>query len=143
MPPVHKLHKHLHRRIIIQILIIAVAAIFLLVAVAHDAVIDDIGLGMVALGLAIGLIVGFLSGRMFNLKWHPDTEKVIMTMDAMSFVVIGLYIAFRIFGTQLLGDYLHGEALTAFTFALLGGLLLGRLVSMARSIKKIFDEEGI
>ena len=126
-----------------QLVIFCLVSIGLLTAVSYDALQGEIGLALVALGLGVGLVVGYAVARIFKLGWHQDTQKVVMSLDRMSFVLIGLYVAFRIFGEQLLGNYIHGAALTAFSFALLSGILIGRLVSIWSGVSRILKEQGI
>lgn len=138
-----KLRSHVHARVLMQLAIFGLVSLGLLAAVSYDAVAGEIGLGLVALGLAIGLGVGYAVGRIFKLKWHEDTRKVVMSLDRMSFVLIGFYIIFRIFGQQLLGEYVHGAALTALTFAFLSGILVGRLIGVWSGVSRILREQGI
>jgi hypothetical protein len=138
-----KIHKHLHRRILTQLVIIATVALILFVMVGFDALSGAIGFLPVTIAAAIGIAVGYLAGRMFLVIWHEDTKKIIMRMDKTSFILIGLYIAFRIFSTQLLGGYFNGAALSAISFAALDGILVGRLLSLWRNIARILREQGI
>jgi hypothetical protein len=126
-----------------QLVIFGVVSLGLLAAVCYDAVVGEIGLGLIAIGLVVGLAAGYLVGKIFRLAWHEDTRKVIMSLDRMSFVLIGIYVLFRIFGTQLLGNYIHGATLSAFSFAFLAGILLGRLISVWRGVSRILDQQGI
>jgi hypothetical protein len=119
-----KLKTHVHSRVLIQLVLFALVSLGLLAAVFYEAATGQIGLGLAAAGLVVGLVVGYFVGKIFKLAWHQDTRKVIMSLDRMSFVLIGLYVVFRIFGEQLLGQYIQGTALSAFSFAFLGGLLL-------------------
>jgi hypothetical protein len=138
-----KLRVHVHNRVLVQLIIFALVSVALLISVAFDAMRGDIGLGLVVVGLGVGVIVGYFVGKIFRLAWHEDTRKVVMSLDKMSFVLIGLYIVFRIFGDQVLGHYLQGAALTALTFTFLSGLLFGRLFSIWRGVVRIFREQGI
>ncbi len=138
-----KLRTHVHKRVLVQLVIFSLVSLGLLVAVSYDAIAGQIGLGLVATGLVVGLVVGYFVGKIFKLKWHEDTRKVIMSLDRMGFVLIGLYIAFRIFGEQLLGHYVAGATLTALTFAFLAGLLFGRLISVWSGVSRILKEQGI
>lgn len=137
------LRTHVHSRVLIQLIIFALVSLGLLGAVFYDAFMGEVGVGFVALALVIGIAVGFLVAKIFKLAWHEDTRKVIMSLDRMSFVLIGVYVLFRIFGEQILGQYIHGAALTAVTFALLAGILLGRLVSIWKSVSRILREQGV
>ena len=138
-----KLKRHVHNRVLMQLVIFALVSAGLLVAVCYDAVIGEIALWLLAAALVAGVGVGYIVGKVFKLAWHADTRKVIMSLDKMSFVLIGVYVVFRIFGDQLLGEYLHGAALSAFSFAFLGGLLVGRLLSIWNSVSRILKEQGI
>jgi hypothetical protein len=137
------LRTHVHGRVLTQLAIIGVVGVGLLAAVAYDALAGQIGLGLVAIGLIVGLIIGFAIGRIFKLAWHEDTRQVIMNLDKMSFVLIGVYIAFRVFGDELLKHYIQGSALSALTFALLSGILLGRLFSVWGGVRRILKAQGI
>ena len=138
-----KFKRHVHGRVLTQLVIFALVSAGLLVAVSYDAIEGQIGLGLVAAGLIAGLGVGYLVARIFKLGWREDTQKVVMSLDRMSFVLIGVYIAFRIFGEQLLGEYVHGAALSALTFAFLAGILLGRFISIWNGVSRILTEQGI
>ena len=126
-----------------QLAIFGLVSLGLLVAVFYDAVMGQIGVGFVVGGLVVGVGVGYVVGKIFKLAWHEDTLKVVMSLDKMSFVLIGLYVAFRIFGEQLLGHYIQGNALTAVSFAFLSGLLFGRLISIWNGVSYILKQQGI
>jgi hypothetical protein len=138
-----KLTKHVHKRVLIQLVIFCLVSLGLLVAVSYDAIAGEIGLWLVAAGLIVGGVVGYLVSKIFKLSWHEDTSKVVMSIDKMGFVLIGVYVLFRIFGEQLLGEYIHGAALTALTFAFLCGILLGRFISIWGGVTRILKEQGI
>lgn len=138
-----KLKNYVHGRVLTQLVIFCLISVGLLAAVSYDAIEGEISLVLVALGLAIGLAVGYAVARIFKLGWHQDTQKVVMSLDRMSFILIGVYILFRIFGDQVLGHYIHGQALTAFSFALLSGILLGRLISIWSGVTRILKQQGI
>lgn len=65
-----------------------------------------------------------------TLKWHPSEEKVISQLDVIGTIVITLYIALEIGKTWIFGHWLQGPTLSAFTLALLGGMLGGRFLGM-------------
>lgn len=137
------LRRHVHARVLSQLAIIGVVSLGLFAAVIYDSLMGQIGAWLALAGFAVGLAIGFAVGRIFKLAWHEDTRKVIMNLDRMSFVLIAVYVAFRIFGNELLSQYLQGAALSALTFSLLSGILLGRLVSVWRGIGRILRAQGI
>jgi hypothetical protein len=134
---------HLHGRVLIQLVVFAVISVGLFAAVVYDVVSAEVGFLRAALIFLVGIGVGFAAGKIFKLVWHEETRKVIMSLDRMSFVLIAVYIAFRIFGEKLLGHYVQGPALQALTFALLAGILLGRFLSVWQGVRRILVEQGI
>jgi hypothetical protein len=137
-----QIHRQVHRRILIQLAILLIVAVGLFVTVVHDALVGEIGLVSVIVAAAIGIGVGYLAGRMFLLSWHEDTQKVIMRMDRTGFVLIALYVVFRMFSAQILGSYFSGVALSAISFAVLDGILVGRFLSIWRNILRILTEQS-
>ncbi len=93
-------------------------------------------------GFALGIILGFLAGRMFIIFWHPETEKVVSRLDKVGIVILVMYILLAAGRRWFLGHWLHGAELNAFGLAILTGLLLGRLLSMAIKIKNILIAEN-
>jgi hypothetical protein len=137
------LRTHVHSRVLTQLVIFVFVSLGLLGAVFYDSIAGGVGVGFVLLSLVAGVGVGLLVAKIFKLVWHEDTRKVIMSLDRMSFVLIGVYVVFRIFSDQLLGQYLHGAALSAISFAFLAGILIGRFVSIWQGVTRILKQQGI
>lgn len=95
------------------------------------------------LGIAIGLVAGFIVGKLYGIKWHEDTQKIITRMDKFGVVVIIVYIGFSMFRRQLFGQFIHDPALTAMTFASVGGVMTGRLLAITTNINKILKDQKI
>lgn len=93
-------------------------------------------------GFALGVMIGLLAGRMFVIFWQPETEKVVSRLDKIGVVILVLYIVLEVERKWAFGHWLHGAELNAFGLAILTGLLLGRLLSMAIKIKKILVAEN-
>lgn len=139
----HISRTHLHRRVLYQLIIFAIISVVMFILVGIDIFQGILSVTWALSSIILGGVVGILAGRMFAIKWHEDTQKVIIGIDKTGIFVIILYVAFRIYGRQILGEFLHGDTLTAFTFCMLGGIMLGRLFSMYQSIVKILKEQQI
>ncbi|HSW96597.1 MAG TPA: hypothetical protein VLF89_02095 [Candidatus Saccharimonadales bacterium] len=136
-------HTYIHSRLLFQLIIFGLISLIMMSIVGYDIMINNITFEIAFLGIGIGLLVGFAVGRMFAIKWHEDTEKVIIGMDKTSILIIIVYVVFRIFGNELLGQILHGNVLTAFTYCTIGGIMIGRFFSMTRSIRNILKKQKI
>lgn len=111
--------------------------------VIYDIATDKIHVLLALLGIGIGSIIGFVAGRMFNMKWHPEEKKVIGQLDTLGIIILVLYIAISIGRRWIFAHWLGGATLTAFTFCFAEGAILGRLLSMGRNIKRVLAEEGV
>ena len=133
--------KHIHKRLRIQLIIFAMVAIVMFGIVVFDIFTNALSFSLAFLGIIIGLILGFIVGRMYIIKWHEETEKVIVSMDRTSVFIIILYIAFRVFEKSLLSPYINPTMIGAFTFAILAGIMFGRFLSMRIKTKKVLKEQ--
>lgn len=140
----HKiLKKHLHSRIFTQLIIYAVITVVMFALVIIDALTNHLNLWWILLGTVIGIVLGFLAGRAFTLHWHEDSGKIIMNIDRTGFFIIILYVLIRTLMNSEAKQLFDGVELLAVTYSLLGGVMVGRIVSMARKIVAILRGQGI
>lgn len=93
--------------------------------------------------LIVGLAAGIAAGRIFTIKWHEDTQKVILALDKMSILLIVGYVVFRYISDQFLAHILHGQELTVITFTLLDGIMIGRFVGMGKGVIRVLKQQKI
>lgn len=132
--------KHVDRRLLIRLRLFAVIILLIASVVLYDVLVGQIAPGLAALGLGIGTAVGFVAGRMFKILWHDEAQKVVSRLDKIGVIILLLYIAVEVGRKAFFGHWLAGAQLNAFSLAFLGGALLGRLLVMARGIRKVLVE---
>jgi uncharacterized membrane protein len=91
---------------------------------------------LAGISILIGLGIGYILGRLVNVRWHETEEKVITQMDTVGAIAIGAYILLAISRNYLLGEFFTGTALTTITFAAVAGILLGRFLGVWFSIRR-------
>lgn len=128
---------HVDRKLLIRLRMFAVIIAVLLGIVLYNVITGALALSLAGLGLAIGLAVGFVAGRMFKIFWHPEAQKVVSRLDKIGAIFLVFYIIVEIGRKKFFGHWLAGAQLNAFSLAFLGGALLGRLLVMARGVKKV------
>jgi len=133
--------KHIHKRLQMQLLIFAMITIIMLGIVIFDIFTSSISVVFAFIGLIFGSIIGFILGRMYIIQWHEEEEKVIVSMDKMSFIIIVLYIMFRVFEKELFKPYISSTMLGAFTFSILAGMMFGRFLSMRIKTKNVLKQQ--
>lgn len=137
----HTARKHIHKRLLMQLSIFALVTVVMFGIVVFDILTSVLSLSLAIVGIGIGLIVGFILGRMYIIRWHEESEKVIVSMDKTSIIIIILYIAFRVFEKSLFSPYINSTMLGAFTFSVLAGIMFGRFFSMGTKTKKVLTEQ--
>ena len=112
-------------------------SIVLLVLIAYDVVVGDTS-WLVAFGaLLFGGVIGFIYGRFARVRWHETEEKIVMRYDALAIILIVAYVLFSYLRDWFLGRLLGGAALEAVTFAVLAGLLFGRVLGLHIAIMRV------
>jgi hypothetical protein len=139
----HPAKKHIDRKLIFRIRIFYVIGILLTGLMLYDVLENIIGIELSLGGFLMGLFLGFIATRMFIIHWHEERAKVVSRLDTIGIVIMLLYVAFSASRTWLFGHWIHGSVLTAFTYSILAGIMIGRIVGMRLKIKNILSEQFI
>ncbi|MES2623567.1 MAG: hypothetical protein V4576_04155 [Patescibacteria group bacterium] len=103
----------------------------------------NIGVTLATEGFLISTIVGLFLSRMFKIFWHEEKAKVVSRLDTVGVIMLIGYIIFEVSRNQILGHFLSGNKLAAFSLIVLTGLLLGRFLGTLIRIKEILASEGM
>ena len=102
-----------------------------------------IGFELALGGFLLGLFLGFIATRMFIIHWHDERAKVVSRFDTIGIFIMLLYVAFSVSRAWFFGHWIQGSVLTAFTYSILAGVMIGRIVGMRLKIKNILSEQFI
>ncbi len=137
MSPFHR--RQVDRKLRIRMAIFLLIALVLLGVVLRDVWLAILAAWVAAIALLAGLAIGYIMGRLVNIRWHEDEEKVVTRMDIAGGIAIGIYIVLALSRSWLLGHWFAGVALTAITFATAAGVLMGRFLGMRTNILRALD----
>ena len=145
MPKLKRKHfqKHVPNKILWQMRIFAIVFAVMLGVVLYDIFTGIIGVILALIGLAIGTGIGMVSSRMSHLSWDKDGQKVVSRFDTLGIIILVCYILISVFRNRLVGIFIHGPALGAFSFSLIAATMLGRVIGTRNSIYGILRDEGI
>jgi hypothetical protein len=87
--------------------------------------------------LLMGWALGLFAGRMFKISRHPETEKVISTMDRTWGIFLAIYIGIEVSRKWIFGHWIQWTELQVFTYIFLTGIFMGRLLTMITTIKAV------
>jgi len=139
----HPAKKHIDRKLIFRIRIFYLIGIILTGLMLYDVLEGIIGIELSLGGFLLGLFIGFLATRMFIIHWHDERAKVVSRFDTIGIIIMLFYVAFSVSRSWLFGHWIHGAVLTAFTYSILAGIMIGRIAGMRLKIKDILSEQFI
>lgn len=136
-------NKHINIKLIRRLKIFALMFVTMLGFLVYDIVQHGMNPMFITGGFILGIIVGALAGRIFNIHWNKESEKVVATLDTEGIVILVLYITFSIFRQNIFGTFVRRPVLAAFTFSFAAGAILGRLITMNAKIRNVLNNQGI
>jgi hypothetical protein len=139
----HPAKKHIDRKLIFRLWIFFGIVLVLTGLVLYDVIQGIIDIELAFGGFLLGLFLGYITSRIFIIHWHEDNAKVVSRLDAIGATILLIYMAISLSRTWIFEHWIHGSMLTAFTFSILAGIMLGRLLGMLLKIRTILLDRGI
>lgn len=135
--------KHIDVKLINRLRIFIIMYVALLAYMIYDISTHAFNPWLIIAAFIGGVIIGYLAGRMFDIRWHEETSKVVARLDKIGVIILILYIAFSVAREQIFSLWFQGAFLTAFSLTFGTGAILGRLLMMSKNIKKVLTEKGL
>jgi hypothetical protein len=124
-------------RLKLRLWLFLLIAVGMIIAIGYEIYEGEIGPFLAVLGVAIGVAAGYVFGRLWSVRWHPEKAKVVSELDLIGGIALAVYFALDYERDWIFGHFIHGPALGAFTLALLAGALFGRFLGMRISIVRV------
>ena len=125
------------RRLIVRLRIYIIVMILLLAVIIYEVVQGTFVIQLPIVGIIIGLFVGIIVSRMYNLSWDEETNNVIGEIDRIGAVILVVYLIFIFTKSYFLGYYVQGTYLFAIILGITAGTMLGRVLATSRGINQI------
>lgn len=134
-------HPNLRRRMRMFLAIGFVMSLLVVWDILHETVSIPIAL----ISVLVGLLLGWLTSRIFHLSWNGDLEKVVGKIDLLGGIVLALYIIFEVSRVFLFERFVHITVATgtAITFALVSSALIGRVLALRRRVFDLLKKEKV
>jgi hypothetical protein len=136
---IQDINEYAHSKIKIRLIIYIVIALAMYAITIYYIAKDEVGFTLPILGALIGLGGGYLTSRIFKIKWDKRGQQVISEYDFIGGAILGLYVIFEIYRDQIVGYFIQGPAVVAVSFAVLGGIMIGRILGISRKVNKIIQ----
>ncbi len=89
------------------------------------------------IALAIGLVVGIVVSRMYEISWNKEAEQVVSRMDIYGALFLIAYIAFEIASHYFIEQWLEGPLVLTVILSSVGGALVGRGFGMLKKMIEV------
>ena len=139
-PDPDNIHEHVHEPLLLRLWIYVVLSILILALLVYHALTDHLNITYPSLALLVGTIFGVAITRIYKISWDHNAEKVIYHLDLYGIVLLVLYILFELFRTSIVSYFVHGPSVALTSLALLGGLMIGRVLGIRGKISSILKE---
>lgn len=131
--------KRLRLRLRIYFLISSVLALILIFNIIRGELRWDFGL----IALLTGILIGMVTSRMFHISWDKNAKKVISRLDVYGIIILVLYILLEINRDKIVGYVTHDFEVGAIGFAVLAGIMFGRVMGTRGKIIKVLNDQRV
>lgn len=80
---------------------------------------------------------------MFHTSWNDDAKKIVSRLDMFGGGILILYILFEILREQIVGYFTHDVQVGTVGFAVLAGIMFGRVLGTRGKIIEILKEQNL
>ncbi len=135
----HRVHLSLKIRLIFYfVLSFAITGISIFHIVS-----DDADIFFPTIGFAVGLFVGTIASRILTITWDKGAKKVISRMDIVGATMLIVYTVFELYRSEIVAYFVSEHDIVSVSFALLAGIMYGRLLGIKGKIGEIFEKQKI
>jgi hypothetical protein len=125
------------RKLVMRLRIYLIVMITIFAVIVIEVVQGRIIIQWALVGILIGLLVGTIVTRMYNLSWDEESNTVVGKMDGIGIVILVGYLIWEFTKSYFLGYWVQGSILSAILLGITAGSMLARVVSNKRNIEQI------
>lgn len=133
----HQIKNNASKKLLVNLRILAVVYVILFIVMLYSAINSHAVLWQILLGLAIGVIAGVISSRMYKITWDENEAEVIGKIDIYGAVILILFILFEVNRNSIAMLFASGESFGSVGLTLITGALFGRIFGTSRKILSI------
>ena len=141
----HKKHikTHASRRLRLNLRILFAVYLVLLGVTLYQVIAAQAIFWQVILALAIGLVAGLISARMYKITWDRHEAEVVGRIDIYGIAVLVLFAIFELNRNVIAGTFVHGPSLGSIGFVMITSALFGRILGTSKKILRVLIDEKI
>ncbi|MDB5254120.1 MAG: hypothetical protein JWL80_186 [Parcubacteria group bacterium] len=90
--------------------------------------------------IAVGIWFGKFVAKAFHISWNEETEEVVTRWDKYGIIILVLSGILELFKEEIVSYFINGSAVIATSFALIAGIMYGRIVGLSDRAARIYGE---
>ncbi len=138
-----QIRPHLHRFLRLRLGIYLAVALSVGGFVVYNSFRNSIPGMFAAIGVGIGLCIGYIASRIHKISWNEQASKVIARMDIFGAVVLVLYVLFEVFRARIVGRFVADADVTVTSFSILAGIMYGRVLGIRGNVVRVLKEQDL
>lgn len=135
-------NKHVDKRLRFRVTLYYVIALVMIAVVLFDVAKGEVVFWLAGVGVIVGCVIGLFASRMFHISWNMQDSKIVSRFDKFGIIILILYGLFSFERRAVLGLFVHGQGLAAFSLSVVAGTMFGRAVGTGRAIRKLLVHHG-
>jgi len=133
------IRKYAHPRLQIRFLIYILISLGMLSVAVYDVLDENAGIISSLIAIVVGIVVGIIVTRIFKITWDEKAQKVISQLDEYGAIILAVYIGLEIYRERLVEYFIHDATAVSISFAVLTGIMIGRVLGIRRRFRKVLD----
>jgi hypothetical protein len=103
---------------------------------------DNVFILFPIVALALGILIGSLLSKAFHISWDHEAQEVITRWDTYGVIILLVSAVLEYFKETLVGYFIDGTPVVAISFALIAGIMFGRVLGMSGKVAKVIKENN-
>ncbi len=132
-----------HRTLMFRLYVYYFITIAMLGLVAFDILTGQVNVVLDLIAIVCGFGIGMLTSRTSHITFDKRLKKIISRMDFFGIIVVIVYTVFSLIRENIITFFVHGPAVGAVSFALITGVMGGRVFGIRQTIVNVLAQERI
>mgnify|MGYP000873608257 FL=1 len=133
----------MHNRLRWQVVLYCLLGLVFLAISTYYTIQESFRLAFPLGGFFFGTIAGVIFSRICRISWDHGAKQVIGRFDGIGFSLLVAFIIFEFFRDDIVGLFVNGSAIITTSFALLSGIMAGRVIGIRGKVRDVLREQNI
>ena len=139
----HHMRKHVDKKLQNRLRMYFLISFLLIGVVVFEIFTGVVSLFLAGLGIGFGILLGFITARMFHISWDHNAKQIVSRLDLFGIMILVAYMILAFFRGRIVGHFVHGPSVGGVSMALATGIMVGRTLGTRGKIVRILKEQNV